>query len=151
MLTAFATRGPAQGHRPGPSASRDAAPEAPSPEDERERQAMERFLSLLEKNPRRGTALDRVYGYHVERGTLDAFVKRFEDRVARDPNDGTGWMVLGLLESQRGQDAAAIKALGRAEAARPDDPLPPFYLGQSLVLIGRPEEPPGPTSGPSSA
>jgi tetratricopeptide (TPR) repeat protein len=112
----------------------------PGPEDERERQAMERFLSLLERNPRRGTALDRVYGYHVERGTLDAFVKRFEDRVARDPNDGAGWMVLGLLESQRGQDAAAIKAFGRAEAARPDDPLPAFYLGQSLVLIGRPEE-----------
>ena len=49
-------------------------------------------------------------------------------------------MILGLLESQRGQDAAAIKALGQAEAVRPDDPLPSFYLGQSLVLIGRPEE-----------
>ena len=46
-------------------------PDSPTPEDERERRAMERFLSLLEKNPRRGTALDRVYGYHVERGTLD--------------------------------------------------------------------------------
>ena len=44
---------------------------------------------------------------------------------ARDPKDGAGWMILGLLESQRGQDAAAIKALGKAEAARPDDPLPP--------------------------
>src|SRR5262249_6253533 len=99
-----------------------------------------RFLSLLERNPRRGTALDRVYGYHVERGTLDAVVKRIEDRVARDPKDGTGWMILGLLESQRGQDAAAIKAFGRAESARGDDPMPPFYLGQSLVLIGQPEE-----------
>ncbi len=33
-----------------------------------------------------------------------------------NPNDGTGWMILGLVESQRGQDAAAIKALRRAEA-----------------------------------
>src|SRR5262249_58845094 len=61
-------------------------------------------------------------------------------RVGRARKDGTGWMILGLLESQRGQDAGAIKALGRAEAAGADDPMPPFYLGQSLVLIGRPEE-----------
>jgi predicted Zn-dependent protease len=117
-----------------------AGPDPISPEDQREQRAMERFLTLLERNPRRGTALDRVYGYHVERGSLDAFVKRLQERVARDPKDGAGWMILGLVESQRGRDAAAIKALAKAEQARPDDPMAPFYLGQSLVLIGRPEE-----------
>ena len=101
---------------------------------------MERFLSLLERNPRRGTALDRVYGYHVERGTLDAFIKVEQDRVAKNPKDGTGWLILGLLECQRGQDAAAVTALRQAEATRPDDPLPPYYLGQALVLVGQPEE-----------
>ena len=101
---------------------------------------MERFLSLLEKNPRRGTALDRVYGYHVERGTLDAFIKIYQDRVAKNPNDGTGWLILGLLEFQRGQDAAAVTALRQAETTRPDDPLPPYYLGQALVLVGQPEQ-----------
>ena len=58
---------------------------AAAAEDDRERQAMERFLSLLEKNPRRGTALDRVYGYHVERGTLDAFIKSLSGPVAQGP------------------------------------------------------------------
>ena len=28
----------------------------------------ERFITVLEKNPRRGTALDKVYGFHVENG-----------------------------------------------------------------------------------
>ncbi len=34
--------------------------------DAAERKVTERFQTVLEKTPRRGTALDRVYGYHVE-------------------------------------------------------------------------------------
>ena len=46
----------------------------PSADEQREKQIAERFLGVLEKHPRRGTALDRLYGYHVERGTLDALI-----------------------------------------------------------------------------
>jgi hypothetical protein len=49
---------------------------------------MERFLTVVEKAPRRGTALDRVYGYHVEGGALDALFKRYQDRIAKVPKDG---------------------------------------------------------------
>ncbi len=109
-------------------------------EETRELRAMQRYLSLLEKNPRRGTALDRVYGYHVERGTLDAFIKSYRDRLTKTSSDGTAWLVLGLLEFQRGQDAAAVAALRQAETHRPDDALPAYYLGQALVLVGQPEQ-----------
>ena len=54
-------------------------------EEARELRAHERYLSLLEKNPRRGTALDRVYGYHVERGSLDAFIKSYRTAWPRTP------------------------------------------------------------------
>jgi tetratricopeptide (TPR) repeat protein len=111
-----------------------------SADDDRQRQVMERFLGLLEKAPRRGTALDRVYGYHVERGTLDEFLRSYRDRAAKDPKDATAWLLLGLFESQRGRDAAAVEALRKAEALAADDPLPSYYLGQALVLVGRPEE-----------
>ncbi len=118
-----------------------AAPDDPAAAEEaREQRAMQRFLSLLEKNPRRGTALDRVYGYHVERGTLDTFIKSYRDRTAKDPKDGAAWLILGLLEFQRGQDAAAVAALRQAETHRPDDALPAYYLGQALVLVGQPEQ-----------
>lgn len=110
-----------------------------SAEDAREQRIMERFLSILEKNPRQGTALDRIYGYHVERGTLDAFVQELQDRANED-NDGTAWMVLGLFELQRGQDAAAVKAFQKAEETRNDDPLASYYYGRALVLVGRPDE-----------
>ncbi len=120
-----------------PAAADPADPAAA--EEARERRSMERFLSLLEKNPRRGTPLDRVYGFHVERGSLDAFIKTYRDRLDKKPDDGAAWLILGLLEFQRGQDAAAVTALRSAEATRPDDPLPSFYLGQALVLVGQPE------------
>ena len=90
-----------------------ASAQTDAPEERRERLVMERFLSVLEKNPRRGTALDRVYGYHVERGTVDELIARYRGRTARSDRDGTSWLLLGLFESQRGQDAAAAAALDR--------------------------------------
>src|SRR5579863_8451547 len=109
-------------------------------DDEKQRQAAERFLVVLEKTPRRGTALDRLYGYHVEAGTLEQFVKTFEARTVKNAKDGTAWMILGLIESQRGRDAAAVTAFTQAVKTLPDNPLAAFYLGQSLVLVGQPEE-----------
>lgn len=125
---------------PGRAQSPPTASAAEDAEEARERRNMERFLLLLEKSPRRGTALDRVYGYHVERGTLDGLIRSYEDRVSKTPTDGVGWLLLGLFESQRGRDAAAVNALRRAEESRRDDPLPPYYLGQALVLVGQPED-----------
>src|SRR5262249_14493439 len=83
---------PAHAQKPASAPDVTAAPA--DAEERRERVTMERFLALLEKSPRRGTALDRVYGYHVERGTLDAFIKGYDDRVARAPGDGDGWLLL---------------------------------------------------------
>jgi tetratricopeptide (TPR) repeat protein len=108
-------------------------------DDDKDRQVMERFLTLLEKSPKRGTALDRIYGYHVERGTLDTFIKRYEDRTKADAKDGAAWLILGLLEAQRGRDAASVTALRKATETRPDDPLAPYYLAQALVLVGQPD------------
>src|SRR5580704_6964585 len=123
-----------------PSARAFQQPDAPEAADEaRERKVVERFLGILEKTPRRGTALDRVYGYHVERGSLDAFLKTYQAKVAADPNDGASWLLIGLVEAQRGRDSAAVEALRKAESTRPDDALPSYYLGQALVLVGQPD------------
>jgi tetratricopeptide (TPR) repeat protein len=118
-----------------------ASPQAPdaNADEQREKLVMDRFLGVLEKNPRRGTALDRLYGYHVERGTLDKFVATFTDRTKKDPADGTAWMLIGLVEAQRGKEANAVTAFKQAEQHRPDDALACYYLGQSLVMVGQPD------------
>ena len=123
---------PSAGHHPA------TAFEPQRGDEDRDRAVMERFLAVLERDPRRGTALDRVYGYHVERGTLDALVQSYRDRAAGDPGDGLAPLLIGLIESQRGRDSAAVASLREAERLRPDDPLPSYYLGQALVLVGQP-------------
>ncbi|HEY2412465.1 MAG TPA: DUF1583 domain-containing protein [Pirellulaceae bacterium] len=106
----------------------------------RQRQIVERFVGVLERNPRRGTALDRIYGFHIENGTIEKFVKELRERVNAQPADGKGWMILGIVEAQRGRDSAAVEALAKAQELRPLDPLAAYYLGQCLVLIGQPEK-----------
>src|SRR5919109_840591 len=115
------------------------AAEEPSAEEVKEKAIAERFRRVLETNPRRGTAFDRLYGYHVERGTLDQLVGEYAKRTQANPKDGVAWMIVGLLESQRGRDAAAVAAFRQAETHLPDNAMPAYYLGQSLVLVGQPD------------
>ena len=125
---------PKKADPPGP-----AKEEEPSADELREQATAEKFRGVLEKTPRRGTALDRLYGYHVERGTLDKLIGEYAARTKADPKDGTSWMILGMVESQRGKDAAAAAAFKQAEANLPDNAIPGYYLGQSLVLVGQPD------------
>ncbi len=125
--------------RPIPKARAADEPEAQSAEEQREKQIIERFLIVLEKGPRRGTALDRIYGYHVERGSLDKLIKDYRQRTTKEPADGIAWMIVGLLESQRGKDAEAVAAFRQAEKHLPANALASYYLGQSLVMVGQPD------------
>ncbi|MFO7908069.1 MAG: tetratricopeptide repeat protein [Pirellulaceae bacterium] len=104
-------------------------------EEQRERLTAQRFLELLKQRPRLGTALDRVYGYHVGRGTLDEFSERLQ-REASAEDDGALWMVHGMLHMRRGQDAVAVDSLEKAEQLLPEEPLASYYLGKSLVMVG---------------
>src|SRR5579875_3557202 len=110
-----------------------------TPEEQREEQIIKRFLDVLKKNPRRGTALDRIYGYHVERGSLDQLIRTYRQRAQKDKTDGTASMIVGLLESQRGKDAEAVAAFRQAEKRLPQNPLASYYLGQALVMVGQPD------------
>lgn len=98
-----------------------------SEEEIRQIKTAERFLSILERNPRQGTALDRVYGHHVEFGSLDSFLESLQQRVEDEPDNGAVWMLLGMLESHRGSDAAAVEALLKADELRPDDAMASYF------------------------
>src|SRR5580658_774048 len=134
--SAFPISQPPKNPNPPPTAEKD---DDPSPEEAKEKAIADRFKKVLETNPRRGTALDRLYGYHVERGTLDQLIGEYSGRTKKDAKDGIAWMIVGLLESQRGKDAAAVAAFRQAEANLPESAMPGYYLGQSLVLIGQPD------------
>jgi tetratricopeptide (TPR) repeat protein len=109
-------------------------------EEKQQQVAADRFLTVLQKSPRRGTALDRVYSHHVEFGTLDKLIASLKDQSAKAPQVGNTWMLLGLFESQRGNDALAIESFQKAEALRKEDAIAPYYLGLSLLRVGQSDE-----------
>ena len=112
------------------------------PEEAREKSIVDRFVTVLEKNPRRGTALDKVYGFHVERGSLNGLIKTYRGKTdtAKGTDAASAWMIVGLLESLRGQDAAAVDAFAKSEQLDPTSYLASYYLGLSQVLIGQPDK-----------
>lgn len=114
----------------------------PDAEEVREKAVVDRFVTVLEKNPRRGTALDKVYGFHVERGSLNGLIKTYRDKAERTKatEAASAWMLVGLLESLRGHDAAAVEAFGKTEQLDPTSYLASYYLGLSQVLIGQPDK-----------
>jgi tetratricopeptide (TPR) repeat protein len=105
-------------------------------EERKQTEAVARFVTVLEKNPRRGTAFDRVYGHYVEFGTINSFIAELEKRAANAKSKGEHWMILGMIEYQRGNDAEAVNAFTKAESIRTNDPLPAYYLGQAQIRIG---------------
>ena len=111
-----------------------------SEEQRRAQVAYERFLQVLQREPKPGTALDRVYGFHVERGTLAAFISSLQRKAtSRESSDdiGAAWMLLGLVELQRGKDSEAAVAFREAEAIRTNDALASWLLGSSLHRLGQ--------------
>jgi tetratricopeptide (TPR) repeat protein len=113
-----------------------------STDDAVERQNMERFATILERNPRRGPAFEKVYGYHLERGSLDTLVTSYQQQAEqrRTLDAAARWMIVGMIEAQRGHDPQAIAALTKAEQLQPANAMAPYYLGQLLSLSGRTEE-----------
>ena len=83
-------------------------------DDAREQKVYERYLSLLRRNPRQGTALTRVLKWHSDHKSLDAFQKELESAVQDSPADGASWMLLGLVAEERSNYATALDAYKNA-------------------------------------
>ncbi|MCS7465237.1 DUF1583 domain-containing protein [Stieleria sp. ICT_E10.1] len=114
-----------------------------SAEEQRERTTAAKFLEVLLRRPNTGTSLDRVFGYHIGAGDIGELIDGLTDQAKAatdDDESGRHWMVAGLLQLQRSEDAAAIEALAAAEAKLPDNPLAAYYHGQALLMVGRTDE-----------
>ena len=123
-------------------ASVPALPHSLSDSDDDERKAAatnNRFLRHLKLRPREGTAFDRVYAFHVDRGTLQQYVDSLNQQAQAEGTDGTASLLQGMIETRRGRDAAARTAFEQAEKLRTTDPIPSWYLGKSLVALGETE------------
>ncbi len=117
-------------------------------------QTYQQFLKVLLGNPRFGTAYDRVYEFHSNRGTLQVFHDALADAAglpdlkaadgnntdgkipefAAPPDPGKAAILAGMLDLQHVQSAAAVAALERAVKLRAEDAVAYWYLGKALVM-----------------
>lgn len=111
--------------------------ETPASEDSREKAAFDRSLVLLRKQPRPGTALDRVLQYHEDRDTLPEFINGLKTTPARS-NDTSAAAIRGMAEAFRGNYPEARDALQLAESQRPNDPVISWLLGQTCLKLNDP-------------
>ncbi len=105
-----------------------------------EEQVAQRYLELLLKNPRKGTAFDRFFEYHQERGTAGDIAAILRSEAAQQSLGADAqharWTLVGLLESKLGSNADAIESYLKAVKLSPSHSLPSFYLGQCYLLVG---------------
>ena len=108
-------------------------------EEAEARKSAERFLMVLERNPRKGTALDKVVEFHVDHESLDELVTRLREKAeAIEFEDaGRAWLVVGLVEASQGDAEAAQTAFERAEELLPKSAVASFSLGQNLMTLNR--------------
>ena len=117
-------------------------------------QTYQQFLKVLFRNPRFGTAYDRVYEFHANRGTIQAFHDVMADvaglpelktaegpttdssipELAAPPDQGSAALLVGMLDLQHVQGAAAAMALEQAAQLRPSDAISHWYLGKARII-----------------
>ncbi len=93
------------------------------------------YLQRLKRQPSPGAALDKVYTFHLDRGTLDVFLQQLTVSVAATNSDGSDALLIGLIEQRRGRFEAAQSALETAVRLRPKDATAARQLGQTLLSL----------------
>lgn len=116
----------------------DSWAQSSSAASEQERLITERFLQVLMRRPRPGTALDRVYGFHVRNDSLEEFLGSL-DVPEEEEESGPKAMILGLIQQQRGKPTEAITALQKAERLMPEEAACSYYLGRAYLAVGQTE------------
>jgi tetratricopeptide (TPR) repeat protein len=120
--------------------SEDVENDKESDEDRQATAANERFLALLKKQPRPGTALDRVYDFHLERGSLDQFLSQQRSLISVSDSTGVACLLVGLFETKRGNHREASRAFQLAEERRTRDATASWLLGRSLLELQQAED-----------
>ncbi len=125
------------------------------------RTTTERFLKVLLANPRYGTAFDRVYSFHMDRGSIrtlqtslqkaaklpldpDADLAGTADETAiampehADPENAS--LLLGLIELKHSESDAAISALQNAASLSPRNAMAHWSLARAFSMAHQSED-----------
>jgi len=75
-----------------------------------------------------------------KQGRLDEAERLYREVIAAAPHLADAWHFIGLVETQRGRDTAALEWIGRALALDPKNAAAYYNRANSLQRLGRPED-----------
>ena len=100
---------------------------------------IERYKSMLDRNPKEGSTFDRLYQFYLEGAGLDAMVADYQAAAQAKPNDANLQLILGHIHKRLGKDTETVAAYQRAVELAPDNYYPHFTLGQMYATMRRHE------------
>ena len=101
---------------------------------------IQRYKQMLERNPKEGSAFDRLYQLYLEGAGLEAMITDYEAEAQTRPDDPNAHLVLGHIFKRLGKDAETIATYKRAVELAPSDYYPHFALGQMYAVLRRHED-----------
>jgi tetratricopeptide (TPR) repeat protein len=99
-------------------------------------QSVDRYLQIVRRRPRPGTAFHRLYAAHQLDGTLDDLVSQLTSSDQPEAAQANDLQLAALIELRRGALANAAELFRTAEQKLPGDPGPPWGLGVALLRKG---------------
>ena len=101
---------------------------------------IERYKSMLNRNPKEGSTFDRLYQFYLEGTGLDAMVADYQAAAQAKPDDANLQLILGHIHKRLGKDTETVAAYQRAVELAPNAYYPHFTLGQMYATMRRHEE-----------
>ncbi|MDR3183133.1 MAG: tetratricopeptide repeat protein, partial [Planctomycetaceae bacterium] len=94
---------------------------------------IERYIELLQKDPKHGAVFDRVYHYFADTGEADIFLNQCRSRTEKEPDNTAAQMLYGLAAQRQSDWKTAAAAFRKAAQLDSGNYLPAYYLGEVLV------------------
>lgn len=104
-------------------------------EETNDAKIIERYKLMLSRNPKEGSAFDRLYQFYLEGPGLDAMVADYKTEAQAKPEDSNFQLILGHLYKRLGKDTEALTAYQRAVELSQNNYYPHFALGKMYATL----------------
>ena len=108
--------------------------------DDRRREIISRYLSILERRPEEGAIFDRLLQEVGIGNTFEALIEDYRIRSEEDPENVALALLLGHFLKHAERFEEALVAYERAQTAETENSATHLALGRVLRLLDRPEE-----------
>lgn len=123
-----------------PPAEREAVAQDWSVSDDRKREIIKRYKTLLERNPTEGLAFRKLLDYVGKGKGLENLIAEYQKKVEEQPDDARYRMILGHFLKAKNDYQGALTQYDKAVELEPDDPSAWLSRGAAHLVLQHEEK-----------